>query len=116
MPATNCSLGFPGKVAELGAWLWRLPSVSCYLSTCDVDQDCLSMDHSFNVFQFRKMFPLGGTFSQTPKALRVPESLFVGWVHQLVLVDGAASRRETQELLKWRPSYLTECSFPPAHL
>lgn len=60
---------------------------------------------SLNVSQFVKMFPLGGTCSWTCKALGLTgDSFLLGWVHQLMSVDGIASRREAWELCKWRPS------------
>lgn len=50
------------------------------------------MDRAFSVFQFVKRFPLGGTCFWTGKALRLTvDSLLLGWVHQRVSVDGAAS-------------------------
>lgn len=63
-----------------------------------------------------KMFPLGGTCSWTCKALGLTgDSFLLGWVHQLMSVDGIA-RREARELCKWRPSQITEHFFPSSFL
>ena len=113
MPATNCSLGPPEKVAELG-----LGSELCHLqaATCPHVvgiKTVFSRIIGLNVSQFVKMFPLGGTCSWICKALGLTgDSFLLGWVYQLMSVDGIASRRETREPCKWRPSQLTEHFFP----
>lgn len=94
----------------LGSELCRLRAASCphvmWIKTV------FSRIRGLNVSQFMKMFPLGGTCSWTCKALGLTgDSFLLGWVHQLMSVDGIA-RREARELCKWRPSQLTEHFFP----